>query len=354
MSADINSGLSGDTGLGTPCVHSDLTVSIGFLKAGHVINCAKDVIGRLTNANIGITLVGDAVGLAQDEDVRSAFAPRLCNSHKGTYGTAALIGGCLAYSGAAKLANLSLCALRAGCGISRLCVPKTIAHAVAPYLLESTLCPMLDHDGFLAFDPDSLDEALHGASSAAVGMGLGRFPDAGRVVEYLLTHFKGRMVLDADGLNALSALGADTLLRRTCDLILTPHPKEFERLSGIPAAEAIAHPASSAAAFARRYGVTVLLKGTATTISDGKDTFFCNRGGPGMATAGSGDVLSGILCGLLSHSPESCVRVALCGAYLNGLSGELAQQECGAVSMVASDTARHLPAAVRLLTADPA
>ena len=351
IAADIPSGLSGDTGLGAPAVRAERTVSIGFLKKGHVLNAAKDHCGAIRNENIGIPLLGEADWLAERADLAGVIAPRPHHSHKGTYGTAALLGGCLQYGGAAKLANLSLCALRAGAGISRLCVPRSLMSAVGPYMLESTLCPLAETaTGNIAPDPASLKAAMEGAAALGAGMGLGRYEEGPKVVKYLLNNFAGRLLLDADGLNALAVLGPEALKDRACaEVVLTPHPKEFERLSGVPAAEAAAEPGACARAFAERYGVTVLLKGTATTVTDGKRVWYCDRGAPGMATAGSGDVLSGVITGLLAHSRASAAAAALCGAWLCGTAGELAQARVGAVSMTASDTVKELPAAVRKL-----
>jgi NAD(P)H-hydrate epimerase len=133
------------------------------------------------------------------------------------------------------------------------------------------------------------------------------------------------------------------LLKNTaCRVVLTPHPKEFERISGVPVAEALEAPVESAKAFAREYGVILLLKGASTVVTDGEVTYICNRGCAGMATAGSGDVLSGVLTGLLGYMDYSPLTVAL-GAYLAGAAGELAAAEYTDIAMTAGDTARMLP-----------
>lgn len=152
--------------------------------------------------------------------------------------------------------------------------------AVGPYMLESTLCPLAETaTGNIAPDPASLKAAMEGAAALGAGMGLGRYEEGPKVVKYLLNNFAGRLLLDADGLNALAVLGPEALKDRACaEVVLTPHPKEFERLSGVPAAEAAAEPGACARAFAERYGVTVLLKGTATTVTDGKRVWYCDRG----------------------------------------------------------------------------
>ena len=155
-------------------------------------------------------------------------------------------------------------------------------------------------------------------------------------------------MIDADGLNTLSELELDLLRQSKSDILLTPHPKEMERLCGRPVGDILNDPIGIATEFASKYGVTVLLKGPTTVITDGRETYLVDRGCAGMATAGSGDVLSGILAGLFGYL-ELTPKTAACGAYLAGLAGELAERNLGSVSMLASDTVAHIPAAVSMI-----
>ena len=141
------------------------------------------------------------------------------------------------------------------------------------------------------------------------------------------------------------------LHRASRRVILTPHPKEFERLSGIPMSETAKDPIRHAKAFAAEYGVTLLLKGVATIVTDGDEVYLSDRGCAGMATAGSGDVLSGILVGLLGYLPPTAFNVA-CGAYLAGRAGEIAEEEKTAIGMVASDTVQAIPRAIAEIQKD--
>ena len=352
ISVDINSGLNGDSGLGAPAVHSTLTVSIGTRKTGHFLGAAKDVIGSLKNADIGIPIPPeDCCWLAEDGDFHEILKPRSQLSHKGNYGYVGLLGGCPAYAGAAKLANLSCAALRAGCGVATLMVPRSLEAAVSPYLLESTLALLPDADGYMRYAPGELDAAVSRMRALAVGMGWGRFPDAKRILAHLLAHFPGALIIDADGLNALSEMEEDVLRPAAGRVLLTPHCKEFERISGFSMERIQSDPVGTAGAYARRTGVCLLLKGPCTVVTDGRQTYLVDRGCAGMATAGSGDVLSGILAGLLGYAPLSPLTAA-CGAYINGLAGELAEQEGNPISMTSSDTVRKIPESVnRLLRA---
>lgn len=347
VSADINSGLNGDNGMGRDCVHSNLTVAIQHYKAGHFLGDAKDVIGALRRADIGILSPKRPMGVVEAEDFRSLLPPRKHNGHKGNYGYVTILGGCVAYSGAAKLANLSCAALRSGCGVAKLMVPASLRDAVLPYLLESTFAPMPEENGEVLYDAHFLQEQLAGQRAVAVGMGWGRAPAHEKILRHLLTDESCALLIDADGLNTLSAMedGEKLLSQNKGRVLLTPHVKEFERISGFSVADILEHPIERAKEYAKRSGACVLLKGACTVVTDGDEVLLMDRGCGGMSTAGSGDVLSGVLVGLLGFLPL-CPMTAALGAYLAGRAGELAQAEKGAFGMLASDTVTKLPAAL--------
>lgn len=345
VSADINSGLNGDSGDAALCVRSDLTVSIGAYKCGHFLGLSKDVIGTLCNVDIGISLIGKTRYLTEKKDFTSVLKPRKNDSHKGVYGYVSLIGGCTEYAGAVKLANLSCAALRSGCGVARLVVPHSLGSAVSPFLLESTLALSPEQDGKMIYDPAALDRILAGQAAVAVGMGWGRSAEYTLILKHILTRFSGNVVIDADGLNTLAEMDIDILKQASCKVLLTPHLKEMERLSGYPISEIRKHTVPIAEEFAAKYRICLLLKGASTVITDGNETYLVNRGCAGMATAGSGDVLSGVLAGLLGYHTVSPL-VAACGAYIAGLAGELAQQQNNPTSMIASDTVSQISQAV--------
>ena len=344
VSADINSGLSADSGISSKCVRSDLTVSVGSYKYGHFLGMAKDVMREKKNIDIGIEIRGEYVLLAEKADFLPYIKPRKNNSNKGTYGYVGIMGGCREYSGAVKLAGLGASALRAGCGVAKLIVPESIAASVAPYILESTLCPLKDEEGHVIFDKTAIDSALSGLAALSVGMGWGKSRENAKILEYILAEKALPLIIDADGLNTLADMDKNLLKNTACRVVLTPHPKEFERISGVAVAEVLENPVESARAFAREYGVILLLKGASTIVTDGEVTYICDRGSAGMATAGSGDVLSGVLTGLLGYMECSPRTVAL-GAYLAGAAGELAAEEYTEIAMTAGDTAKMLPVA---------
>ena len=349
ISADINSGLGGDNGLGTLAVQSDLTVAIQSYKPGHFLAQAKDFIKNLTCIDIGIKTPDENIFFLEECDVAPLFAPRKNNSHKGNYGYVAVMGGCVEYSGAAKLANMSASALRVGCGVVTLAVPESIAQSVSPYLLESTLLPLpADESGKMLFVPETLDNILLRYASIAVGMGWGTSPAYQEILAYLLKNAHQPLIIDADGINTLATMDFHILKNANVPVILTPHLMEFSRLCGLSIAEIQNDPIAHAQAFAKEHNVILLLKGCCTIVTNGEATYLVNRGSAGMATAGSGDVLSGILAGLCGYLPPNALTIAA-GAYLAGVAGELAEEKNGAISMIASDTIGEIANAVRVL-----
>lgn len=311
---------------------------------------AKDVIKNHTCIDIGIQMTNENIYLLEETDVADLFLPRKNHSHKGNYGYVAVMGGSVEYAGATKLANMSAAALRAGCGVVTLAVPASIVNSVSPHLLESTLLPIpAGADGKMLYTPQILDGILARYASIAVGMGWGSAKTYEEILSHLLKNAKQPLIIDADGLNTLAKMDLSILKDAKAPVILTPHLMEFSRLSGLSIEQIEADPISCAKAFAKEYGVILLLKGCCTAVTDGEVVYLCNRGGAGMATAGSGDVLAGILAGLCGYLPANALTVAA-GAYLAGIAGELAQENAGAVSMLASDTVGQISSAIKVLT----
>lgn len=352
VSADINSGLNGDNGLCDIAVKSDITVSVGTLKSGHILARAKDFIGKLVNVDIGIKILDKPYKLIEEKDVARVLKPRADFSNKGTYGYATLIGGCIEYSGAVKLANLALSTLKAGAGVVKLATARSLFPSVSPYLLESTFYPLSDSDGYIKFNPDEIDGALRGVRAAAIGMGMGARSEAYSVIKHILENYEIPIIIDADGLNALSQGDMSILKKTKCTVILTPHPGELERLSGVKIADMLKNPIELSRSFAKEYGVILLLKGTATVVTDGEEVYLINRGCAGMASAGSGDVLAGIMLGICAQNRtqgEEILNVCA-SAYINGLAGEIAQERTGEISMLSSDTVSCIPDAILKIT----
>jgi NAD(P)H-hydrate epimerase len=342
VSVDINSGLNGDSGMAECCVRSDLTVSVGGFKPGHFLNMAKDVMKEKVNIDIGIEPTDRVFRLVEKEDLAPLFSPRLNFAHKGSYGYTALVGGSTRYSGAIRLAAMANAAMRSGAGVVKVAAPKSLFPVIAPAMLESTFFPLEEENGETVFSEAALQELTAGIRTAAFGMGAGTSAGAAETLSWLLTHFTGRLIVDADGLTLLSRMERVRIREAACSLILTPHLKEFSRLTGLSIPEIQDNPAAAAEAYAKETGVILLLKGPATLITDGETTYLTDTGCAGMATAGSGDVLSGVLAALEAYARDPLFGAAA-AAWVNGKAGELAQSRFGSVSMTAGDTAACLP-----------
>ena len=296
--------------------------------------------------------------------VKNMFPPRDPDSHKGTFGYIAIAGGSLEYSGAIRLAGMASAALRAGAGVATAAAPRSICHAIIPEILEATVFPLSDRDGRLVFAESEWKELTHHRRVIAFGPGFGRSEGVKAALAWLLRSYEGILIVDADGLNCLSELDASEIAEAKPHLVLTPHIMEFSRLSGYSVAEITADPAGLAAEYALRFNsartgtegtpkVTLLLKGHTTYVTDGSILFRIRKGGPGMATAGSGDVLTGILSAVCSCNPGRLPEAAAAGAYINGLAGEIAEEKYGAAGMTAGDTARSIAYAIKNITSVP-
>ena len=323
------------------------------------IDAVKTILGNATvkepipyyqkekvNLDIGIEPADRTCLLVEEADVSPLFRPRPDFSHKGTYGYTALIGGSKRYAGAVKLAALANAAMRAGSGVVKLAVPDAVYHEVAPAVLEPTLFPLPDDGEEIAFDERKTAELISNIRTAAFGMGIGTGDGAARTLDYLLSNFTGRLVVDADGLNLLSRMDRRKVRDAACSLILTPHIKEFSRLSGLEMNEILSAPIAAAEAYAKETGAVLLLKGPATVVTDGETTYLTDAGCAGMATAGSGDVLSGVLAAVAAFAPDMLLGTAA-AAYINGKAGELAQRRFGSVAMTSGDTAACVAEIVR-------
>ena len=347
LSADIPSGLSGDSGLSFGCaVAADETLCIGEIKLGAVLNDGIDCAGKLSRADIGIALPSfDENGngyayLIDDETVRALLPKRKRNTHKGSYGRAYIIGGSYAYSGAGYLAAAG--ALKSGAGYVTLCAPEELIPVYMLKLPEVILMPVWKGKN-PAFDKRAFEKI--GAGAVAYGMGLGVSQDVAKGAEYLLSHYTGRLIIDADGLNSLAEYAGERLenvfANKTCDVLITPHPREFARLLKTDVSDVLQNGVSLAKSFAQEHGVTVLLKGAATVITDGVRVAINAEGNAGQAKGGSGDVLSGVIAGLCA-SGLSAFDGAVCGAYLAGRSANLAKREMGEYALTPSDVVAYL------------
>ncbi len=347
LSADIPSGINGDNGLAAKlAIQADVTLCFGEIKAGVYLGDGLDFSGEVKRADIGIFLPeldhGYAV-LSDKEQISSLLPKRKRNSHKGCYGKTAIVAGSAQYRGAAYLSMLG--ALRSGVGYTTLFVPEGI---MQEYLLK---CPEAMVESLNAGQNFVFNEnvfiRLCEFESIAFGMGMGVSEEVAHAVKYLLRNYQGKLILDADALNSLSAYEQENLqtifAKKQCEILLTPHLKEYSRLSGKSIKEIAADGLTACNAFAEQLGVCVLLKNAATIIFDGqtKQTALNVRGTAGQAKGGSGDLLSGVIAGLCGMG-LSVFDAARAGAYLTGKAAEFAYADFGDYSLLASDVASYM------------
>ena len=276
---------------------------------------------------------------------------RALDSHKGDYGRALLIGGYRGMTGAIGLAGLAC--LRGGAGLVTLAVPEKSWPTVAGYEPSYMTAPLVcTENGRLK--PRQVRRQLkqfqQGATCVAIGPGLGRFPSHAKIARWLFETAEVPLVVDADALFALGEAPVE-LARHAGPRILTPHPGEFARLSGAPAANRETQ-IEAAKEIALKHGLVIVLKGHKTLITDGVRDALNQTGNPGMATGGSGDVLTGVITALVCQGlkPFDAAHLA---AHLHGRAGDLAAAELGQVSLIASDLIRFLPLAFRELAIVP-
>ncbi|MET3547429.1 NAD(P)H-hydrate epimerase [Paenibacillus favisporus] len=347
VSADIPSGLDADTGaVHDPCIRARRTVCLAFLKRGLAQFPGAEAAGEIVVRAIGIPALlcaqqNVSTFLLTEEVLRTRLGVdtarrRSPDGHKGTYGHVLVAAGSLPMSGAGLLCSRA--ALRAGSGLVTWALPGPLLPHMAGAAPEVMLASATAADWHEASAARVL-ELLAGRDVLAVGPGLGRFEGDGRWLRTLWEEAACPLVVDADALNMLAASDdLDAWKPRQADTVLTPHPGEMARLAGLSTAEVQRDRIRLASEYAKAHQVTLVLKGARTVIAtpDG-DVFVNATGSPGMATGGAGDVLTGIIAGLLAQG-ASGPQAAAFGVYLHGLAGEAAaRRRSNPASLVAGD-----------------
>lgn len=268
-------------------------------------------------------------------DVLNILPDRQNESHKGNYGRVLLLCGSRGYTGAAALAAIG--ALRCGAGLVYLGVPESIYQIEAGKLLEPIVMPFPDVDGhFSVSSVAEICKLLPKMDAVLIGPGIGQTVGTKTVVEAVLSNYEGTVVVDADGINVLSA-NIDALRGRNYPTILTPHSGEFVRLGG-----KLDDRCKGAELMAKDLQAIVVLKGHNTVVTDGENTYINTTGNPGMAVGGSGDVLAGMITALIGQKIAP-IKAAACGVWLHGAAGDLCAEAMGQYAMLPSDLLEFLP-----------
>ena len=355
LSADIPSGINGENGLvESVAVQADVTLCIGEIKLGCTFGDGLDYAGEIQCEDIGIALPrgkDEYAKLQGKQEMKKLLPKRKRNSHKGSYGRAAIVGGSKEYTGAAYLSAVAC--LHAGAGYTTLFVPENILPYYVLKAPELLLKSISEGDRY-AFNSEKMKTLLT-YDAIAYGMGMGESEAVARGASYLLRRYEGKLILDADGLNSLAKYQKDELpalfKNAKCQVLLTPHVKEFSRLSGMEVKGIIEGGILPPITFAAQNQISVLLKGAASVLTDGARVFINATGNSGLAKGGSGDVLSGVIVGLCAMGLSAFDGGRL-GAYLVGRAAELAASYVGEYALTATKVIDGLGMAFLELTDD--
>jgi NAD(P)H-hydrate epimerase len=355
IAVDIPSGLSSDSfQIIGPCVEADLTITLAAPKIAHVFPPAEEIVGELVVANISIPpeLFEDdrlKLELVEEEQIIPCFKPRKSDAHKGNYGHLFILSGSLGKTGASVMAGKA--ALKMGAGLVTIGTPESCLPIVARAMVELMTEP-LPETPRKTFSVDALErslELLQDKDALLLGPGISSHASTAEFVKTLLPRIKVPVVLDADALNIL-AEKPDLLKSLKKTAIVTPHPGEFARLLDLSTKEVVEKKLELGPQFSQEYGVYLVLKGYRTLICtpDGK-TYINPTGNPGMATAGSGDVLSGMIASMIIQEKDPLLAT-LAAVFVHGLSGDIGAQKIGEKALTAGKLITYLPAAIKIIS----
>jgi NAD(P)H-hydrate epimerase len=350
VALDLPSGLSSDHGaLLGPAVEASMTATFAGYKRSLVLTPASRYAGRIAVIDIGIpqddVQRGATAFLLEKSDVRRHFPPRAAESHKGTFGHLLVIAGSLGKTGAAALAGRS--ALRSGVGLCTVATPESQQPIVASLALEYMTEPLAETDAHTLSvrARERILELVARADAVALGPGLSQHPETQRLIQTLVAEIERPMVVDADGLNAL-AEHLELLETAVAPRVLTPHPGEMARMLGTGIAEVQKDRLETVRAFCARRRAVACLKGAGTVIGGPSGPVFVNpTGNPGMASGGSGDVLTGMVGAFLARGLEP-LDALQAACFLHGQAGDLARLARGEEGLIASDMIEEIPRAM--------
>ncbi len=349
LSVDIPSGVNATTGVVKgPSVIADLTVTFGALKVGHVVMPGREYSGEVHVVDIGFPepIVSSVApyGRALVMDEAAEMLPkRHYDAHKNSVGRVFVIGGSVGMTGAVALTSSA--SLHAGAGVVIAGIPSSLNDILEVKLTEVMTLPLAEVRKKRCLSLRALGmirEKTKQADVVAIGPGLGSYFETSELIRRFLGTYRGRVVLDADGINAFDGY-LDDLRAASCDMILTPHYGELSRLIGVPTRDIAGDPESAAIQAAKMTGKHVLLKGSPTIICNPAGTIWINgTGNEGMATAGMGDVLTGIIAGLAAQG-AGLFEAGVLGAFVHGMAGDYAMDDRGIYGMTAVDVLDNLP-----------
>lgn len=352
VAVDIPTGVNADTGAaGSSAFAADRTICMALPKIGEVVYPGAGYAGQIEVVDVGLPIPDDFeadVRMPEAADIARILPRRGADSNKGTFGRVIYSGGSQNFLGAPVLSSMA--SYRAGAGLVELAVIDPVQRTVATHSSEVIFQTLREHEGHISQDAASaIAEAWQRADAFVFGPGMGLTEGTVELTRRLLEKLPDAQlhgtVIDADGLNALSRI--EGWWQHHAPLVITPHPGEMSRLTGLKIAEIQSNRLAVACDHAAKWGVVVVLKGAATVVASPAGKMSINpTGGPNLATAGTGDVLSGIIGGLLAQGCEP-FDAAVAGAYLHGRAGDLVAERLGDAGTVAGDLLSVIPEARR-------
>ena len=353
IAVDIPSGADADRAgdQQRPLARADAVVTFTAPKPAHIFS-------RLTSGPTLVAPIGSPaeavvsnlqMNLITSKHIAPLIAPRPADSNKGSYGHVLVIGGSLGKAGAAAMAGMS--ALRAGAGLSTVATAKSVLATVAGFHPELMTEPLDETEAgsisLRALEYGRMDSLAAKKTVLAIGPGISRQDETAEFVRTIVAKYSNPIVLDADGLNAFEGK-EDSLTGESRCLVITPHPGEMARLSGLSIPEIQKDRVNVARSFAQLHRLIVVLKGHRTIVAQPDGTVWVNAtGNPGMATGGTGDILTGMVAGFIAQYPDRVNEAVIAAVHLHGLAGDVACETMGEQSLVATDLVKALPEAMR-------
>jgi hydroxyethylthiazole kinase-like uncharacterized protein yjeF len=358
VAVDIPSGVDADarTSSASVVARADVVVTFTAPRPAHVFYPMTQGPTRMVPTII--TPIGSPeeaiasdlkLNLTTARDIADLIGPRLADSNKGNYGHALIVGGSVGKAGAAAMAGMA--ALRAGAGLATVATPISVLQTVAGFAPEIMTEALADTEGgtigMRSFEFGLLDSLVEGKRAIAIGPGIGRHLETQELVRTCVERYRGPLVLDADALNAFQG-STERLTGHGRWVILTPHPGEMARLLGTTVGAVQSDRLNLARSFAQEHHVILVLKGHRTLTVQPDGTAWVNpTGNPGMATGGTGDVLTGMIAGFVAQHPQHVFEAVVAAVFLHGLAGDAARDSLGEHSLIATDLLTYLPEAFR-------
>ena len=351
VSCDVPSGFDSDTGKKcTAAVKADKTVTFTAPKRGMLSNESIDLCGEIVIAEVGIPVdynsITGSTCVPLTKKLASTIIPKRSRySHKGTFGTAVIVAGSKTMSGAAAMAAQA--ALRSGCGLVKIIAPSQICPVLNILVKEAIVIPVPEEKGVMLPElSEEAYEAIRTADSILVGCGIGKGSHH-LLIKNILSAASCGVIIDADGINALAG---NTDIIKNKNVLLTPHVKEFSRISRLEVADIENRRIQIADKFAREMGINLLLKGARTVITyGGYNKYVSLNSTSALAKAGSGDVLSGIIASFAAQG-LSLTDSAAIGCYIHSVTGIIAEKTIGAYGTVSGDLIELIPTAIKEIT----